>query len=81
MHLCFSAHLRHRCVTEFDGESIHRKESRKEVLHIPKRGEEGEDRVGNAQRVTDKKMPEGLVTSVRPICSQPQEKRKEETRE
>lgn len=59
---------------------VHRKESRKEVLRIPERGKEGEDVWETRQRVADTKMPEGLLTSVQPICPHRSAARKRERR-
>lgn len=83
MHLRFSAHLRHRRVTELDGESAFTEMSLgKRFCASPMRGEEGEDRVGNAKGGRYKNARRSrLVTSVRPICpTSLEKKRKEETR-
>lgn len=80
--LRFGAHLRHRRVTELDGESAFTENSLgKRFCTSPGRGEEGRlDRVGNAEGGSAKVPEEGLVTFVRPICPHRSAARKRERR-
>lgn len=82
-HLRLSAHLRHRRVTELDGESafIEKSLGRRFCASPSMAKRERTDRVGNAEGGRYKKMPEGLVTFARPtICPHRSAARKRERR-